>query len=80
MGSSLDSPKDRSIYKNNGGIALGRPYRVVHNYTDNKAISAPSLGLAGWLGLSLAIYTLRSNLRCICEVAVLPTPLLAEHW
>ena len=26
MGSSLDSPKDRSIYKNNGGIALGRPY------------------------------------------------------
>ena len=26
MGSSSDSPKDRSIYKNNGGIALGRPY------------------------------------------------------
>ena len=24
---------------------------VVHNYTDNKDISAPSWGLAGWLGL-----------------------------
>ena len=30
---------------------------VVHNYTDNKAISAPSRGWAGWLGLSLAIST-----------------------
>ena len=28
---------------------------MVKNYTDNKAISAPSMGLAGWLGLSLAI-------------------------
>ena len=27
---------------------------VVYNYTNNKAISAPSWGLAGWLGLSLA--------------------------
>ena len=27
---------------------------VVHNHTDNKAISAPSWGLAGWLGLSWA--------------------------
>ena len=26
---------------------------VVKNYTDNKAISAPSWGLAGWIGLSL---------------------------
>ena len=27
---------------------------VVYNYTNNKAISAPSWGLAGWLWLSLA--------------------------
>ena len=27
---------------------------VIHNHTNNKAISAPSWGLAGWLGLSLA--------------------------
>ena len=26
IGSCSNSPKDRSIYKNNGGIALGRPY------------------------------------------------------
>ena len=29
---------------------------VVKNKIDDKAISAPSWGLAGWLGLSLAKY------------------------
>ena len=28
---------------------------MVNNYTDNKAMSAPSWGFAGWFGLSLAI-------------------------
>ena len=34
---------------------------VVKNFTDNKAISAPSWGFAGWLGLSLAIMLNPSN-------------------
>ena len=34
---------------------------MVHNYTDNKAVSAQSRGLAGLLGLSLAILTILTN-------------------
>ena len=34
---------------------------MVHTYTDNKAISAPSWGFAGWLGLSLAILEYKSQ-------------------
>ena len=35
---------------------------MVHNYTDEKAISAPRWGLAGWLRLSLAIVKSKLNL------------------
>ena len=49
----------------------------VQNYTDNKAISAPSWGLAGWLGLSLvttgfdATYTSLVNHYCTLQLAVI---------
>ena len=36
-------------------IVYGVGCRVVPHSCDSKAISAPSWGLAGWLGLSLAI-------------------------
>ena len=38
-------------------------WRAVTNSTDNKAISAPSWGLAGWLGLNLATNNSTNNLN-----------------